>query len=69
MIIEAPILAHYKYDLKTIVDTDYSDYMSNRVIFQLGKNRLLYSVVFFSKNLNRAKYNSKIYDKKLLAII
>lgn len=51
------------------MEIDFSDYVSNRGFFQLGKNKLLYFIVFFSKNLNFAKYNYKIYNKELLAII
>ena len=51
------------------METDSSDYVSSGVFSQLGKNRLLYLVVFFFKNLNPAEYNYEIYDKELLAII
>ena len=69
MVIEVPILAHYKQSFKTIVETDFSDYVNSRVFSQLGKNKLLYPIVFFSKNLNPVKCNYEIYDKELLAII
>ena len=69
MVTEAPILAHYKKGLKTIVETDSSDYVSNRVFFQLGEDGLLHPVEFFSKNINLVKCNYEIYDKELLAII
>ena len=49
--------------------SDFFDYISSRIFFQLRENGLLYLIAFFSKNLNPAKYNYKIYDKKLLAII
>ena len=69
MVTEAPILAHYKQGLKTIVETDSSDYVSSGVFSQLGEDGLLYPVTFFSKNLNPAECNYEIYDKELLAII
>ena len=69
MITGVPILAHHEQSFKTIVKTNSANYLSSGVFFQLGKDRLLYPVVFFSKNLNSAKYNYKIYDKELLAII
>ena len=68
-ITKAPILAHYKQGLKTIVETDSSDYVSSGVLFQLGEHELLHLIAFFSKNLNPAKCNYEIYDKELLAII
>ena len=69
MVTETLILAHYKKGLKTIVETDFSDYVNCGVLSQLGKDRLLHPVVFFSKNLNPAECNYEIYNKELLAII
>ncbi len=69
IITKVPILTHYKQDLKTIVETDSSDYVSSGVFSQLGEDGLLYPVAFFSKNLNPAECNYEIYDKELLAII
>ena len=69
MITKVPILAYYKQSLKTIVESDFSNYVSNAVFSQLEEDRLLYPIVFFSKNLNLTKYNYEIYNKKLLAII
>ncbi len=69
MVTEAPILAHYKQGIKTIVEIDSSDYVSSGVFSQLGDDGLLYLVVFFSKNLKLAKCNYEIYDKELLVII
>ena len=69
MIIETPILTHYKQGLRTILETNSSNYVSSGVFSQLGKNRLLHLLVFFSKNPNPAKCNYEIYDKELLAII
>ena len=69
MITEAPILAHYKQGLKTIVETNSSDYVSSGVLSQLGEDELLHPVACFSKNLNPAECNYKIYKKELLAII
>ena len=69
MITEVPILIYYKQSLRTIVETDSSDYVSSGVLSQLGKDGLLHPVAFFSKNLNSAKCNYEIYNKELLAII
>ncbi len=69
MVTEVPILAHYKQGLKTIVETDSSDYVNSGVLSQLGEDGLLHPIVFFSKNLNPTKCNYKIYDKELLGII
>ncbi len=69
MVTKAPILIYYKQGIKTIVETNLSDYISSGVLFQLGDDRFLYSIAFFSKNLNPSECNYKIYDKELLAII
>ena len=69
MVTEAPILAHYKQGLKIIVETDSSDYVSSRVFFQLGEDRLLHPIIFFIKNLNPAECNYEIHNKELPAII
>lgn len=39
------------------------------IILPLENNRLQYFVILFFRNLNIAKYNDKINNKKLLAII
>ena len=69
MVIEAPILANYKQGVKTMVETDSSDYVNSGVLSQLGDDGLLHLVTFFSKNLNPTECNYEIYDKELLAII
>ena len=51
------------------METDSSDYVSNRVFFQLGKDRLLHLIASFFKNPNLAECNYEIYDKELLTII
>ena len=48
---------------------DFSDYVNGRIFSQLGENGLLYPIALFWKNLNPIKYNYKIYEKELLAII
>lgn len=55
--------------MKTIMEANSSDHISSGFLFQLGKDGLLYSITFFSKNLNPAECNYEIYDKALLAII
>ena len=69
MITETPIFSYYKQGLTTIVKTDSSDYVSSRVFSQLGEDRLLHLIPFFSKNMNPAECNYEIYDKELVAII
>lgn len=51
------------------MQTNSIDYVSSRILFQLGEDWLFYPVGFFSKNLNPAVCNYEIYDKELLAVI
>ena len=76
MITKAPILTYYKQDVKTIVETNSSNYVrsgalsqSSEVYSQLDDDGLLYFVAFYLKNFNPTKCNYEIYDKLLLAII
>ena len=62
MVTEASILAHYKQSLKTMMETDFSNYINSGVLSQLGENVLLHFITFFSKNLNLIKYKYEIYD-------
>lgn len=69
MVIKVSILANYKQIIKIIMKRNLSDYVSSRVFSQLGNDKLLHPIAFFSKNLNLAKCNYEINDKELLAII
>lgn len=69
MVTKTTILANYKQSIKIIVKIILSNYINNGVFFQLSDNRLLHLIAFFSKNFNPAKYNYKIHNKDLLAII
>lgn len=51
------------------MEIDLFNNISSEVFFWLDKDRLLYFIIFFYKNLNLAKCNYKIYDKELLVII
>ena len=62
-------MGYYKQYIKTIIKTDFSNYISSDIFFQLDKNRLICFIAFFSKNRNLVKYNYKIYNKELLLII
>ena len=63
------ILRHYNLNLKIIVETDTSDYMSEGILSQYNKNDVLHSVTYFFKKHNSAECNYEIYDKELMIII
>ena len=53
----------------SIIKANLFNYITGGILSQYNKDRVLYSIVYFLKRLNPAKYNYKIYDKELLAII
>ena len=53
----------------SIIEADLSDYITRGILAQYNKDRVLYFIVYFLKQLSLAKYNYKIYNKELLAII
>ena len=63
------ILRHYNPDLKIIVETDASDYVSEGILSQYNKNGILHPIAYFFKKHNSAECNYEIYDKELMAII
>ena len=64
----APILQYFDPDLKIIVETDASDYVSAGILSPYHKG-ILHPVAFFSKKYSAAECNYEIYDKELMAII
>ena len=63
------ILCHYNSDLKLVVKTDASDYVSEGILLQYDENGVLHLIVYFFKKYSPAECNYEIYDKKLMAII
>ena len=63
------ILCHYNSDLKIIVKTDASDYVSEGILSQYNENDILHLIAYFFKKHNSAECNYEIYKKELMAII
>ena len=53
----------------SIIKADLFNYIIWGVLSQYDEKRVLYPIIYFLKQLSPAKYNYKIYNKKLLAII
>ena len=53
----------------SIIKANLSNYITKGILFQYNKDKVLHPIVYFLKQLSLAKYNYKIYNKKLLAII
>ena len=63
------ILRHYNLNLKIVVKTDTSDYVSEGILSQYNKNGVLHLIAYFFKKHNSAKCNYEIYDKELMIIV
>ena len=63
------ILRHYNSDLKIVVKTDTSDYVSEGILSQYNKNDVLHPIAYFFKKHNSVKCNYEIYNKELIVII
>jgi RNase H-like domain found in reverse transcriptase len=53
----------------SVIKANLFNYITKGILSQYNKDRVLYSIVYFLKQLNPAKCNYKIYNKELLAII
>ena len=53
----------------SVIKANLFNYIIKGILSQYNKDGVLYSVIYFSKWLNPAEYNYKIYNKELLAII
>ena len=53
----------------SVIKANLFNYIIGGILSQYNKDRVLYPIVYFLKWLNLAKYNYKIYNKELLAII
>ena len=63
------ILCHYNSDLKLVIKTDASDYVSEGILLQYDENSVLHPVVYFFKKHSSAEYNYEIYNKELMVIV
>lgn len=66
--ISAPVLAQFKPEDETVLETDSSGYCIGGVLSQY-KNGVLRPVGYYSRKNQPAECNYPIYDKELLAII
>jgi hypothetical protein len=53
----------------SVVEANLFNYITKGILSQYNKEGVLYPIVYFLKRLSPAKYNYKIYNKELLAII
>ncbi len=67
--IETFILRHFDQTCETILEINSFNYVNDEVLSQYDDEEVLYSIVFYSKNMFSAECNYEIYDKELLIII
>ena len=65
----ATILIKFDPDKQIVVKFEASNYLTGGDLFQFDSINTLWPVAYFSKKHTPAKYNYKIYDKELIAII
>jgi len=63
------ILHYYNPDLELILETDASNRVVAGILLQLYLDSEWYPITFFLKIIALAKYNYKVYNKEMLAII
>ena len=63
------MLRHFNLNYQTILETDTSDLMTGKILFQYNEKEVLYSVTFYNKSMISAECNYYIYNKELLTII
>ncbi len=65
----ASVLRHFDLKRQAILKTDASNYVKDEILSQYDDEKVLHSMIFYSKSMILAEINYHIYDKKLLVII
>ena len=68
-LISSLILYYYNPDLELMLEMDASDRVVAGILLQLHTDGEWYSITFFLKTMALAKYNYKVHNKEILAII
>ncbi len=63
------VLRHFDSKRQAILKIDASNYVKDEILSQYDYEKVLHSVIFYSKSMIFAEINYHIYDKKLLVII
>ncbi len=63
------ILRHFNFKQQAILKINASNYVKDEILFQYDDEKVLHSMIFYSKSMILAEINYHIYDKKLLVII
>ncbi len=63
------VLRHFNLKRQAILKIDALNYVKDEILSQYNDERVLHSMIFYSKSMILAEINYHIYDKKLLIII
>ena len=63
------VLRHFDFKRQAILKTDALNYVKDEILSQYDDEKVLHSMIFYSKSMILAEINYHIYDKKLLIII
>ncbi len=63
------VLRHFNLQQQAILKIDASNYVKDEILSQYNDERVLHSMIFYSKSMILAEINYHIYDKKLLVLI
>ncbi len=63
------VLRHFDLKRQAILKIDASNYVKDEILSQYDDERVLHSMIFYSKSMIFAEINYHIYNKKLLVII
>ncbi len=63
------VLRHFNFKRQAILKIDASNYVKDEILSQYNDEKVLHSMIFYSKSMILAEINYHIYDKKLLVII
>ncbi len=63
------IFHYFNFKWQAILKINVSNYVKDEILSQYNDERILHSMIFYSKSMILAEINYHIYDKKLLIII
>ncbi len=63
------VLHHFNLKQQAILKINASNYVKDEILSQYNDEKVLHSIIFYSKSMILAEINYHIYDKKLLVII
>ncbi len=63
------VLRHFDLKWQAILKTDALNYVKGEILSQYNDEKVLHSMIFYSKSMILAEINYHIYNKKLLVII